>query len=69
MQLFRNFISAISQIIRQPEQTSLSMAPFPCRTTQHVSEMTPVDGAEVTERALKMLTCHGSTRHCHDAGH
>lgn len=47
MQLFGNFISAISQIIRQPEQRPLSGAPSPCRATQDVSEMAPVEGAEV----------------------
>lgn len=41
--------SVISQIIRQPEQRSLSMAPSPhsC-TVQHVSEAAPVEGADVT---------------------
>ena len=53
MQLSGSFISAISQIIRQPEQRSLSVAPSPCRATQHVSETAPVEGAEITKKLWK----------------
>lgn len=66
MQLFRNFTDAISQITRQPE---LSLAQSPCSmTVQHLRNGT-CRGSRSHKRALKPLTCHDSTRQCHDAGH
>lgn len=62
MELFENFISAISQIIREPEQRLLSVAPSPYDITQHYLRNNTCRESRSQEKALEVLTCHGSTR-------